>query len=837
MRRITCLLSAAVVATTFGLTTSAVRADEPLTPRSAVPKHDALKKTATIPNFRIGGTYDLDNPEAWEQGGVGGTTLEELGAEPLRIGYITVGTPETNENGEIVNAVLINSYYSGDATNMYEFWYDGQEGNEFSGGALVGPGRTIDTDKHFVVIVDALGLWGASKPSDGLGMNFPQYSYMDMVQASYRLLRDELNVAELDLVTGVSMGATQTYVWGVMHPDFAKAILPVGGTTQSDGGDPVGKWTFQLATSAIKSDPVWQETGGDYYDLPKEQHPNNGVAFLWSILSLTGYDFDFRTTQPWETVEKDVFYWDRPNDNASSGNFARAQVFDAVDLLYRNEAGNLHNINDELDRVRSRALVMHVKNDQWLNFQLAEKAAERIPGADLIGVADSPISHYAVFSALNTERENPILTGFLADVADLAPAPAFEAANFQHPGVASEIDPEESFWKDHVTYPFPVKFAQASTAEGDVYEIGYMDEVAEGVENPETLVIIHGKGAFGALYGKVIRHAVESGLRVVVPDLPGYGMSGPGNLDKSPARSMQELREVVHDLVVNQLGVEHAYYMGHSLGGHHVLGYALTWPDAVKGLILEAPAGLEEYPMAIDLGDGPVPLFDPALSSDWEGWLKIWGPTGILDAEMNRTAESVEDFYFFRTRDAAGNQIDAETGYFLRDGQYARLHADQRIGMIDGNPAELEQWVNAFIFDIHTMASEMLEDDPDSLYKRSTQLEMPIFLAFGAKEPFIPGAAFNGLTDLAGDIITPFMLRMREAGNPPQLKIYPDAAHFIHSDEPVAFPRDVVDFVLTGTVDSFSPPLADRIINGAPTVGVAAEVDADAGSPTAGLNK
>ena len=50
-----------------------------------------------------------------------------------------------------------------------------------------------------------------------------------------------------------------------------------------------------------------------------------------------------------------------------------------------------------------------------------------------------------------------------------------------------------------------------------------------------------------------------AGLRVIVPDLPHYGMSGPGNLDKSPARTMQDMREVVHDLVVNQLGVKKAY--------------------------------------------------------------------------------------------------------------------------------------------------------------------------------------------------------------------------------------------------------------------------------------
>jgi hypothetical protein len=83
------------------------------------------------------------------------------------------------------------------------------------------------------------------------------------------------------------------------------------------------------------------------------------------------------------------------------------------------------------------------------------------------------------------------------------------------------------------------------------------------------------------------------------------------------------------------------------------------------------------------------------------------------------------------------------------------------------------------------MVSELQQDDPKNLYDRLTQIKTPIFVAFGDKEPFIPGTAFNGLTDLGRDIITPFMTRMTNAGNRPILKIYPDTGHFIHTDNPV----------------------------------------------------
>ena len=99
-------------------------------------------------------------------------------------------------------------------------WAHFTPGTALAGGALVGPGLTFDTNRFYVVFLDGLGLWGASKPSDGLGRKFPVYSYYDMVQLNYRMLRDHLKIGQVVLATGVSMGGTQSYYWGLMYPDF-----------------------------------------------------------------------------------------------------------------------------------------------------------------------------------------------------------------------------------------------------------------------------------------------------------------------------------------------------------------------------------------------------------------------------------------------------------------------------------------------------------------------------------------------------------------------------------------------------------------------------------------
>jgi homoserine O-acetyltransferase/O-succinyltransferase len=531
------------------LVATSIAVAQPFTRRSSQPQHDGLKQYYEIPDFRLGGRYDLGDPAKWEFGGEGGATLESLGGGKLRMAYIAVGTPRRNAAGEITNAVVISSYYSGDSTDMYEQWV---KGTALSGGIpIIGSGRPIDTDRYYVVMVDPLGTWGASKPSDRLGTKFPQYSYYDMVQANYRLLRDHLKVSNVALATGVSMGGTQTYVWGVMHPEYVQALMPIGGTTQSDAEDPVGNWTFQLMTAAIESDPVWQATNGNYYNLPKEKHPLPGVAFGWSVLGLTGYDLAYRTTQDFAAVQPEVFYWEPPNEKAGSSVIKRAALYDAVDLVWRNRVGEIHNINPYLGNIRSRTLVMHITNDLWLNFKLAQRAVERIPGADLIA-EESPVAHYGVFSIINHKIRDPKFVSFLEDVARLNKQQQFVAKNYRVASVATDIDPTKSFWKDFVTYPFSVKYATVEDSTGTSWQIGYMDEYAGTDPNPPVLVVVHGKGAFAGHYGNVIRQAVESGIRVIAPDLPHYGMSGPGNLDKNPGRSLQDMRDVVHELVVNR---------------------------------------------------------------------------------------------------------------------------------------------------------------------------------------------------------------------------------------------------------------------------------------------
>ncbi len=385
--------------------------DRPITALSGVPALADLKRYYVIPGFGLGGRYEIGEEATYEFGGQGGVTLESLGADALRTAYIAVGTPERDKEGRITNAVIISPYYSGDSAWCYYWWYEGQEGTEFSTGPVVGPGRIIDTDRFYVIFLDALGLWGASKPSDGLGLKFPQYSIFDCVQANYRLLKDELNVKKVRLATGVSMGAIQSYVWALLHPDYVGAIMPIGGSTASSK-DPVLRWTFDLMNAALKSDPVWRETNGDYYHLPKKQQPGQGMMFGWSILLHTGMDLDFRIDQGWDEVKKEVFSWE-PKGDQGVLLLEKAHNYDANDLIVRNSAQEDFDLNPYLPQLKPKTLILHVKNDLWLRVKLAEESAKRIPGAEFASF-ESPFAHYAVFQAPHVLKDE--VTSFFAEI-------------------------------------------------------------------------------------------------------------------------------------------------------------------------------------------------------------------------------------------------------------------------------------------------------------------------------------------------------------------------------------------------------------------------------------
>jgi homoserine O-acetyltransferase/O-succinyltransferase len=129
----------------------------------------------------------------------------------MKVSYTTVGDP----SGE---PVLMLHGTTGSAKSML---------TEGFAGALYGPGQALDATKYFIIIPDAIGTAGSSKPSDGLRAAFPEYNYDDMVAAQYDLVKNHLGIDHLRLVMGNSMGGMLTWLWGTTHVDFMDALVPM----------------------------------------------------------------------------------------------------------------------------------------------------------------------------------------------------------------------------------------------------------------------------------------------------------------------------------------------------------------------------------------------------------------------------------------------------------------------------------------------------------------------------------------------------------------------------------------------------------------------------------
>jgi pimeloyl-ACP methyl ester carboxylesterase len=108
-------------------------------------------------------------------------------------------------------------------------------------------------------------------------------------------------------------------------------------------------------------------------------------------------------------------------------------------------------------------------------------------------------------------------------------------------------------------------------------------------ETPIVLLHGGGPGATGTSnYARNIDRLAAAGYRVVVPDLPGYGLSAK-QVDR--ADPFGDLALAVRGLL-DELDIARAHLVGNSYGGAASLRLALDRPDRVASQVLMGPGGI-----------------------------------------------------------------------------------------------------------------------------------------------------------------------------------------------------------------------------------------------------
>mgnify|MGYP006248422829 FL=1 len=81
--------------------------------------------------------------------------------------------------------------------------------------------------------------------------------------------------------------------------------------------------------------------------------------------------------------------------------------------------------------------------------------------------------------------------------------------------------PDDSF-KNLKDYPFEPNYTIIKTEDGSDLRIHHIDE---GPKDGPVLLAMHGQPVWSYLYSRMIPFLTEAGIRVIAPDLPGYGKS------------------------------------------------------------------------------------------------------------------------------------------------------------------------------------------------------------------------------------------------------------------------------------------------------------------------
>ena len=199
------------------------------------------------------------------------------------LSYETYGTL----NADCSNAVLI--CHALNASHHVAGVYAGQDKSEGWWASMIGPGKSVDTNRFFVIGVNNLGsCFGSTGPmhvnpdsatGQVYGADFPVVTVEDWVDAQARLM-DQLGIQKLAAVMGGSLGGMQAVSWALRYPQRVAHAVVVASAPNLTAENIAFN---EVARRAIVTDPDFH--GGHFY-----QHgviPKRGLRIARMIGHIT----------------------------------------------------------------------------------------------------------------------------------------------------------------------------------------------------------------------------------------------------------------------------------------------------------------------------------------------------------------------------------------------------------------------------------------------------------------------------------------------------------------------------------------------------------------------
>jgi homoserine O-acetyltransferase len=338
---------------------------------------------------------------------IGPAVLETGGGLPeVRLAYETWG----ELNAESSNAVLIEHALTGSSHVAR-----GDSGEDGWWDTLVGPGRTVDTDRYFVVAANMLGgCYGSTGPStpgpDGRpwGSRFPFVTIRDSVRVEARLA-DLLGIRRWHSVLGGSMGGARALEWALMYPERV-ARCAVIACSAASSAEQIAFAQAQLR--AIRMDPHY--AGGDYYG---GALPVAGLGLARRIAHITyrsepelaarfgrsaqGSESPFGAVRPVDRGRYAVeSYLDHQAAKLTARFDANSYVVLTEALMSHDAARGRGSLGRALRSATAEFLIAAVDSDRlYLPGQSQQLAAE-LPGEVPVRTIASPIGHDAFLTEI-----------------------------------------------------------------------------------------------------------------------------------------------------------------------------------------------------------------------------------------------------------------------------------------------------------------------------------------------------------------------------------------------------------------------------------------------------
>ncbi len=296
-----------------------------------------------------------------------GTVLNDVIVE-----YMTFGSPKYDENGRIVNAIVYNGGSLSSFASVNKIF------------PLACPNDVFDKTKYFFICLSPLGSSGSCSPSKtDLKSKFPKYTINDVARFQKQFLNEKFEMNHILGIIGNSMGGFVALTQAIENPDFMDFII-CGVTSYKVAGHDfiLSKFVDEIITS----DP----------DYAKGELTYSLIRTL-RIACLAEFNFGLS-----KEALRDMTNIELASEFENFGN--EMLETDIYDLKYCNECCMNFNVEDELDKIKAKTLIVACKQDPHFPPELdAIPMSKMIKDSKLI-IMDSELGHLC-FNELETIKD------------------------------------------------------------------------------------------------------------------------------------------------------------------------------------------------------------------------------------------------------------------------------------------------------------------------------------------------------------------------------------------------------------------------------------------------